>query len=126
VVDDEHGVRELLTTALRHAGFNARSAPSGETALKLASEHPPRAVLCDLMMPNGMSGFEFIARFRSDPRNAHIPVVIVTGKDVTSDDRRLISGEIADVIRKGELLLSDVEARLRDALEDLGVKPSDG
>ena len=44
VVDDEHGVRELLTAALRHAGFNARSAPSGETALKLASEHPPRAV----------------------------------------------------------------------------------
>src|SRR3712207_3994633 len=37
VVDDEHGVRELLTTALRSAGFSARSAPSGETALKLAS-----------------------------------------------------------------------------------------
>jgi signal transduction histidine kinase len=126
VVDDEHGVRELLTTALRHAGFNARSAPSGETALKLASEHPPRAVLCDLMMPNGMSGFEFVARFRSDPRMSDIPVLVVTGKDITPDDRRLISGEIADVIRKGELLLSDVEARLRDTLEDLGVKPSDG
>jgi CheY-like chemotaxis protein/nitrogen-specific signal transduction histidine kinase len=126
VVDDEHGERELLTTALRHAGFNARSAPSGETALKLASEHPPRAVFCDLMMPNGMSGFEFVARFRSDPRTAKIPVLIVTGKDITPDDRRLISGEIADVIRKGELLLSDVGARLRETLEGLGVKPSDG
>jgi CheY-like chemotaxis protein/anti-sigma regulatory factor (Ser/Thr protein kinase) len=126
VVDDEHGVRELLTAALRHAGFNARSAPSGETALKMAAQQPPRVVLCDLMMPNGMSGFEFIARFRSDPRMADIPVFVVTGKDITADDRKLISGEIANVIRKGELLLSDVASRLRDTLEELGVKPSNG
>ncbi|HEX8687267.1 MAG TPA: response regulator, partial [Pyrinomonadaceae bacterium] len=126
VVDDEHGVRELLTAALRHAGFNARSAPSGETALTLAGRQRPRVVLCDLMMPNGMSGFEFIARLRSDPRTADIPVVVVTGKDVTPDDRRLISGEIAEVIRKGELLLSDVASRLRTTLEELGVEPTDG
>jgi signal transduction histidine kinase len=126
VVDDEHGVRELLTTALRHAGFNARSAPSGETALKMVTQQRPRAVLCDLMMPNGMSGFELIARFRSDPELADVPVIIVTGKDITHDDRKLISGEIAEVIRKGELLLSDVASRLRDTLEDLGVEPTDG
>jgi signal transduction histidine kinase len=126
VVDDEHGVRELLTTALRHAGFHARSAPSGETALKLAAQQRPRAVLCDLMMPNGMSGFEFVARFRSDPATAHVPVLIVTGRDITPGDRKLISGEIAEVIRKGELLLSDVGSRLRDTLEELGVEPTDG
>ena len=126
VVDDEHGVRELLTAALRQAGFRARGAPSGETALKMAGQRPPRAVLCDLMMPNGMSGFEFVARFRSDADKADIPVIIVTGKDVTPDDRRLISGEIEDVIRKGELLLSDVASRLRETLEGLGVKPSHG
>jgi hypothetical protein len=126
VVDDEHGVRELMTAALRHAGFNARSAPSGETALRMALQQRPRAVFCDLMMPSGMSGFEFVARFRSDPRTADIPVFVVTGKDITPDDRRLISGEIADVIRKGELLLSDVASRLRDTLEELGVTPSNG
>jgi signal transduction histidine kinase len=126
VVDDEHGVRELLTTALRHAGFGARSAPSGETALKMVAQQRPRAVLCDLMMPNGMSGFELIARLRSDPETAGVPVLVVTGRDITPDDRRLISGEIAEVIRKGELLLSDVASRLRDTLEELGVEPTDG
>ncbi len=126
VVDDEHGVRELLTTALRNAGFNARSAPSGETALKMVAQQRPRAVLCDLMMPNGMSGFEFIARFRSDPQTADVPVLVVTGRDITPGDRKLISGEIAEVIRKGELLLSDVASRLRDTLEELGVEPTDG
>lgn len=126
VVDDEHGVRELLTTALRHAGFGARSAPSGETALKMVAQQRPRAVLCDLMMPNGMSGFELIARLRSDPETAGVPVLVVTGRDITPDDRRLITGEIAEVIRKGELLLSDVASRLRDTLEDIGVEPTDG
>jgi CheY-like chemotaxis protein len=92
----------------------------------VAGQRRPRAVLCDLMMPNGMSGFEFIARFRSDPRMADVPVLVVTGRDVTPDDRALISGEIADVIRKGELLLSDVATRLRDTLEELGVEPSNG
>ncbi len=128
VIDDEHGVRELLVAALTRAGFRARSASSGETALKMIEQaaEPPRAVLCDLMMPNGMSGFEFIARFRSDPRAADVPVFIVTGKDLTPDDRSLISGQIAEVIRKGELLMTDVTSRLRETLETLGVKPSDG
>jgi len=51
---------------------------------------------------------------------------VVTGRDITPDDRKLISGEIAEVIRKGELLLSDVASRLRDTLEELGVEPTDG
>jgi hypothetical protein len=55
-----------------------------------------------------------------------VPVLVVTGKDITPDDRKLISGEIAEVIRKGELLLSDVASRLRDTLAELGVEPSDG
>jgi signal transduction histidine kinase len=126
VVDDEHGIRELLTTALRHAGYNARSAASGETALKMIAQVAPRVVLSDLMMPGGMSGYEFVARLRSDPRTAQTPVVVITGKDMMPEDRRLISGQIANVIRKGDLLMSGLELRLRETLEEIGVEPSNG
>jgi CheY-like chemotaxis protein len=126
VVDDEHGVRELLAASLRQAGYQVRVAPSGETALRLIGQRPPRAVLCDLMMPNGMTGFEFIARLRAEPAAAHIPVLVVTGKDLTASDRHFVAGQIAEVIRKGELLMSDVSSRLRETLEGIGVKPSDG
>jgi len=126
VVDDERGIRELLTNALRHAGFSVRSAGDGGTALRLARALPPRAILCDLMMPGGMSGFEFIARVRGEDALADVPILIVTGKDLTSSDRRLITGQIADVIRKGDLLMSDLESRLRHTLHDLGVAPSHG
>ena len=126
VVDDEHGIRELLASALKKAGFNVRSASSGETALKMISQSPPKAILSDLMMPGGMSGFEFIARMRSTPQTEAIPIIVITGKDMTPSDRRFIIGEIANVIRKGDLLMSDLETRLRQTLEEIGVNPNSG
>jgi CheY-like chemotaxis protein len=126
VVDDEHGIRELLTASLQKAGFNARSAVSGETAIKMVSQSPPKAIISDLMMPGGMSGYELIARMRSNPLTEHIPIVVVTGKDMTQHDRRFIIGEIAKVIRKGDLLMSDLETRLRQTLEEIGVNPTSG
>jgi CheY-like chemotaxis protein len=126
VVDDEHGIRELLTNALRQAGYNARAAASGETALKMIWQTAPLAVLSDLMMPGGMSGFEFIARLRSNPETAQTPIIVVTGKDLLPEDRHLITGQIANVIRKGDLLMADLESRLRETLEEIGVKPSNG
>jgi CheY-like chemotaxis protein len=124
VVDDEHGVRELLSAALRKAGYMVRTAASGETALGMAAQNPPRALLSDLMMPNGMSGYELIARLRSDPRTEHTPILVITGQDITPGDRQFIIGQISEVIRKGDLLMSDLETRLRECLEDVGVKPS--
>jgi PAS domain S-box-containing protein len=124
VVDDEQGFRSLMLAALDDAGYEARAAPSGETALGMIGREPPRAVLCDLMMPGGMSGFELVARLRSDARTVGVPVVLVTAKDVTPEDMRFVSGQIADVIRKGDLLLPDLAPRLREALEEIGVRPN--
>jgi signal transduction histidine kinase len=126
VIDDEHGVRELLTTALRKAGYRVRPVASGEAALAAIAQAVPQAVISDLIMPHGMSGFELIARLRHDPRTENTPVLIVTGRDLTPEDRRLIIDQIADVIRKGDLLMSDLQTRLRETLEELGVTPSDG
>jgi hypothetical protein len=53
-------------------------------------------------------------------------VVVITGKDLMEEDRQLIAGQIADVIRKGDLLISDVASRLRATLTALGVRPTDG
>ncbi len=125
VVDDERAMRDVLATALRQAGYTTRTASSGETAIRMAAEGRPDAFLVDLMMP-GMSGFELIARLRSAVNTAEVPIVVVTGRDVTPEDRKLLGGRIADVIRKGDLLLPNLESRLHETLEELGVKPSHG
>lgn len=126
VLDDERGIRELLMAALRKAGYDARAAASGETALKMIAEKKPRILLSDLILPAGMSGYELIARLRSDPETEDIPILVITGKDMTPEDRSFILGQISDVIRKGDLLMSDLELHLRETLEELGVRPSHG
>ncbi|MDQ3799744.1 MAG: response regulator [Acidobacteriota bacterium] len=126
VVDDEYGVRELLISALKQGGFKTRSAASGELAFSMAVKRPPLAILTDLYMPGGMSGFELIARLRAEPKTASIPIVVITGKDLLAEDRHFISGQIADVIRKGDLMLSNLDERLRETLEEIGVEPTNG
>lgn len=126
VVDDEQGVRELLLAALKQGGFATKSAASGEIAYALTQKNPPKAILTDLHMPGGMSGYELIARLRSQNETSQTPIIIITGKDLMAEDRQLISGQIADVIRKGDLLLTDLDTRLRETLAEIGVKPING
>jgi signal transduction histidine kinase/CheY-like chemotaxis protein len=126
VVDDEYGVRELLISALKQGGFKTRSAASGELAFSMATRRPPRAILTDLHMPGGMSGFELIARLRSEPETAQTPILVITGKDLLAEDRHFMQGQIADVIRKGDLMLSNLDERLRQTLEEIGVEPTNG
>jgi hypothetical protein len=126
VVDDEYGVRELLISALKQGGYKTRSAASGEIAFSMATKRPPMAILTDLHMPGGMSGFELIARLRSEPETVQTPIIVITGKDLLAEDRHFISGQIADVIRKGDLMLSNLDERLRETLEEIGVEPTNG
>ena len=65
------------------------------------------------------------SRVRSNPQTEGIPIIVITGKDMTPDDKLFISNEIADVIRKGDLMMSDLETRLRQTLEEIGVKPNE-
>lgn len=126
VVDDEQGVRELLLAALKQGGFKTRSAASGEIAFAMSQKNKPKAILTDLHMPGGMSGYELVARLRSKDGTAHTPIIIITGKDLMEEDRRLVSGQIADVIRKGDLMLTDLDVRLRESLAEIGVTPNNG
>lgn len=126
VVDDEQGVRELLISALKQGGFKTFSAASGEIALAQSLKRPPLAVLTDLHMPGGMTGYELIARLRAQAETAATPILVITGKELMAEDRHFINGQIADVIRKGDLLLDDLSTRLRETLAEIGVKPTNG
>jgi CheY-like chemotaxis protein len=72
-------------------------------------------VLLDLMMP-GMDGFEFLEEFRRREAWRQVPVVVVTAKDLTDEDRRRLNGGAAKVLSKGahgrDELLSELRALL--------------
>src|SRR5689334_22339025 len=75
VVDDEATGRAVLVRLLEQDGYVVDSAEDGASALHVASEHPPDAVVTDLKMP-GMDGVELLAKLKEQDRQ--LPVIVVT------------------------------------------------
>jgi signal transduction histidine kinase/CheY-like chemotaxis protein len=101
VVEDEPEVRNLVRRMLVAEGWTVTEAGHGREALDRLSEMapPPDLIMLDLIMPQ-MDGFEFLAERRRNPDWSNIPVVIVTGADLSAEDRRRIDGSVAKIISK--------------------------
>jgi two-component system cell cycle response regulator len=84
VVDDIEANVRLLEAKLTAEYYDVISASDGPTALAMAASEKPDIVLLDVMMP-GMDGFEVCRRIKSNPKTAHVPVVMVTALDQPSD-----------------------------------------
>ncbi|MCJ2127953.1 response regulator [Methylobacterium sp. E-045] len=112
VVDDDADVRERMTAMLTREGWRVTSAEHGRAGLEAVAVKKPCLILLDLMMPE-MDGFGFLRVLRAKPEWRDIPVVVLTAKDVTADDRRRLAGQADRVLQKGQLSLSDLADALR-------------
>lgn len=116
IVDDVPENLTILGELLRNAGYRVRAANSGLTALKYVLLMPaPDLILLDLMMPD-MDGHEVLARLRSNPQTADIPVIYVTAMDSAEAETLCLEQGAADFISK-PLIASVVLARVRNQLE---------
>jgi len=116
VVDDDPLNRKLAELRLREAGFAVDTADRAETALEMASNAPPDAILSDIRMP-GMDGFQFRQAVLDDPRLARIPVLLFSTEVADEKARR---GEEIDrycVVRSPDLreAIAALVAALADA-----------
>jgi CheY-like chemotaxis protein len=86
------------------------------SALRVLEEQQPDLILLDLMMP-GMDGFEFVAAVQRHAEWRRIPIIVLTAKDLTEEDRRKLNGQVERVLSKGafgpEELLSEVRRLVR-------------
>ena len=88
IIDDEDDIREVAALSLETvAGWEVETASSGSLGLARALEYQPDAVLLDVMMP-GMDGPTTFRELRKNPITAHIPVVLLTAKVQSNDQRR--------------------------------------
>jgi two-component system OmpR family response regulator len=112
VVDDEPNIVELLSTSLRYAGFEVRTACTGRDAVAVTAEFQPDLIVLDVMLPD-MDGLE-VLRLLREPAT-HIPVVLLTAKDATEDKIAGLSLGGDDYVTK-PFSLGEVLARVRAVL----------
>ncbi|WP_412539289.1 response regulator transcription factor [Longispora sp. K20-0274] len=112
VVDDEPTLADLLTMALRYEGWQVRSAPDGSTAVRVAREFRPDAVVLDIMLPD-LDGLEVLRRLRNDKPD--IPVLFLTARDAVEDRVAGLTAGGDDYVTK-PFSLEEVVARVRALL----------
>jgi PAS domain S-box-containing protein len=115
IVDDSRDARALLEDMVRPLASEVRTATNGQDALKLLREFEPDVVLLDLLMPV-MDGLTFLEVFRSAPRFQNVPVIIVSAKDVSGEERERVERHTAAVLKKGNALEADLRRALAAAL----------
>ncbi|HEX4765598.1 MAG TPA: response regulator [Lichenihabitans sp.] len=113
LIDDDADARQRLRFMLSREGWSVTEAANGREALdELARSGPPGLILLDLMMPV-MDGFDFLRRLRQRPDGGLVPVVVLTAKDVTPEERADLDQKADRVISKGSIRLSDLAHELR-------------
>jgi CheY-like chemotaxis protein len=102
LVEDDKSARDATRRMLDKLGFKSAEATNGREALNwLEANPPPILILLDLMMPE-MDGFAFLEAIGGKPDLRHIPVVVVTAKELTGEEKRLLMGRAAHVLAKGD------------------------
>src|ERR1700750_2028248 len=120
VVDDEPSLAELLASVLRYEGWEIRTAGDGASAVRLAREFRPDAVVLDVMLPD-FDGMEVLRRLRAEL--PHVCVLFLTARDAVEDRVAGITAGGDDYVTK-PFSLEEVLARLRGLLRRAGLTRS--
>lgn len=99
LVDDDAPTREMVGRLLDKEGWQVTPAANGRLALEQMQVQVPHLILLDLMMPE-MNGFEFVAELRKHPEWSRIPVIVITAKDLTSQERLQLNGYVEKILQK--------------------------
>jgi CheY-like chemotaxis protein len=113
VVEDDTMCREMLVRALRKQGWQVHEAADGQEALKCVAETPPTLILLDLMLPV-LDGQMLVRELAKVPAYRAIPIVILTARDLSQDERRSLGTAVRKVLQKGSC---NREALLRELSE---------
>ncbi|MHB0948319.1 MAG: PAS domain S-box protein [Gemmatimonadaceae bacterium] len=99
VVDDDPAALELTATRLIALGATVLRAPGGREAIEIANHELPDLIVLDLMMPE-VNGFDVVTALNTHPDTTRIPVVVLTAKEITREDRERLNGYVSHIMQK--------------------------
>jgi PAS domain S-box-containing protein len=118
VVDDDPDVRQILSDLITSEGLEVLLAENGREGIEVVERETPDVVLLDLRMAV-LDGMGFLRELRANPYHKGLPVIVVTSKDVSEEERRELADLASALLSKGDR----VQARLKEILRTL-VPPS--
>jgi threonine synthase len=118
VVDDTPDARRLILRILQSQGnYTLFEAANGRDAIRLAQHELPDLVILDLMMPE-VDGFAVLDALKNDPQTQTIPVIVVTAKELTNDEKRRLAGRIHLLMQKGSFMGEDLSDEVKSLLRE--------
>jgi CheY-like chemotaxis protein len=123
IVEDDPDARRYMRRLLLAEGFTVDEAGDGCSALNVLGSmaEPPALILLDLMMPV-MDGFELLEALRASDKWRQIPVIVVTGAELSEADHRRLNGGVEQVLRKTRQTRDELLSELRRTISRLAVK----
>ncbi len=116
VIDDDPHIADMLSQYLSEAEFKLESAVDGVAGLAAVKADPPDIILLDLMMPR-LDGFGFLDRLRADPQTRHLPVIVISAKDLTQTESDRLRASVTLIMKKqgfqGEKLADEISNALK-------------
>ncbi|HEX2165396.1 MAG TPA: response regulator [Thermoanaerobaculia bacterium] len=109
IVDDYPASRYALGRMLRRAGHQTREVDSAREMLQALEDHAFELVVLDIHLPDA-DGLDLCRRLKSDPRHAHLAVVIVTASYASSDARQRVEASGADAYLEQPVLEDQLDA----------------
>ena len=102
VIDDDPNAREIISNELTHIGlYRVTTAGGGQEGLDRIAELRPDLIILDLMMPE-VDGFAVLDQMQQQRETHDIPVIVMTSKDLTSRERKLLNQRVREVMAKGQ------------------------
>lgn len=122
IIDDDQADLRLAQKIVEEGGnFHASLAPSGEAGIEALKHLTPDIILLDLFMPD-LNGFALLDKLKAEPRLSRIPVIILTGADLNSDQQKLLDDYGSQMLNKSNLKEDELLKNLESALQK--IKPS--
>jgi CheY-like chemotaxis protein len=115
VVEDDDAAREVVTRALASIGWTSVEAENGAVGIEKFSDGIFDLIILDIMMPV-MDGFGFIRELRMTEIGRSVPVVVLTSKDLTREERKELNGNVEEIFLKEETSVDDLVKEIGDLL----------
>ena len=115
IVDDDPKAVELIAVRILGLASTVLRAYGGQEAIDAARRELPDVILLDLMMPD-VNGFDVVEALRAQPGTARIPILVVTAKEITAEDRAKLNGYVWAIMEKDEFDRDRFTAEVRRAM----------